>query len=78
MIIQVKNNRRIGWKAISTFSFLVSLILFLKDVALISVYLMRKFIDGSDNVSVRPKTELIIKKEPKLDKQSIKSMKYLL
>jgi hypothetical protein len=78
MIVQVKNNRKVGWSSLATISFVISLALFLKDLALVTIFLMRRFIDGSENVSLRPQTELIIKKEPKLDRQSIKSMKYLL
>jgi hypothetical protein len=57
---------------------MISLALFLKDLALVTIFLMRRYIEGAQSVSLRPKTELIIKKEPKLDRQSIKSMRYLL
>ena len=68
LIVQVKNNKKIGWTAVAIISFLISLLLFLKDLAIVTVFLMKKFIDGTESVSLRPKTELITKKEPQLDR----------
>jgi hypothetical protein len=68
LIVQVKNNRKVEWTTIAIVSFLISLLLFLKDLAIVTVFLMKKFINGSESVSLRPKTELITKKEPQLDR----------
>ena len=68
LIVQVKNNKKVGWTAVAIISFLISLLLFLKDLAIVTVFLMKKFIDGTESVSLRPKTELITKKEPQLDR----------
>jgi uncharacterized membrane protein YbhN (UPF0104 family) len=64
LIVQVKNNRKVGWTTVAIMSFLISLLLFLKDLAIVTVFLMKKFINGTESVSLRPKTELITKKEP--------------
>ena len=68
LIVQVKNNKKVGWTSVAIISFLISLLLFLKDLAIVTVFLMKKFIDGTESVSLRPKTELITKKEPQLDR----------
>lgn len=43
------------WTSIANWSFAMSIMLFIKDVTLISLYLIRKFIDQSSNPAIRPK-----------------------
>lgn len=49
IILQVTNNNIVGWNGAARFSFAISIILFVKDVTLLTMYIIRRFIDQTSN-----------------------------
>ena len=80
IIIQATNNNtNKSWGGLETFSFTLSAIILLKNLSILTVFFIRKFIEHRDSVSFRPQTYSSIQNAPKLDKFSMISMKaYLL
>lgn len=56
LIIQSSNNNITKWSSISNFSFAMIIFVFIKDVALLTLFSIRKFIDNSSNPELRPKS----------------------
>lgn len=57
MIVQVTINNSSIWDGPAKFSFAMSILLFIRDVSLITVYFIKKFIDHSAEPIIRPQTE---------------------
>ena len=45
------------WTGAARFSFAISILLFIKDITLITMYVIRRFIDHSHDPKLRPSTE---------------------
>lgn len=54
MILQVTINNQSTWDAPAKFSFAMAVLLFLRDVTLITLYFVKKFIDHSAEPLIRP------------------------
>ena len=55
IIIQASNNNMHGsWPSAAKFSFAIAIILFIKDVTLLTMYIIKRFIDQSRNPTLRP------------------------
>jgi len=57
MILQVTINNAQIWDSPAKFSFAMALLLFLRDVTLITLYFIKKFIDQSAEPMIRPQAE---------------------
>ena len=57
MILQVTINNQSTWDAPAKFSFAMSVLLFLRDATLITLYFVKKFIDHSAEPLIRPQAE---------------------
>jgi len=57
MILQVTINNQTTWDSPAKFSFAMSILLFLRDIAMITLYMAKKFIDQSSNPLIRPEVE---------------------
>ena len=49
-------NEEIGWTAVAKLSMLVLIIMLIKNLGLVTVYAIRKFIDNNNDPAMRPKT----------------------
>jgi len=80
IVIQAKNNNETTWATgAATISFFISLLVAIKDIGLITVFLIRVYIEHRDGVFLRPQSYGQMQETPKLDKSSLLSMKaYLL
>jgi len=75
-VIQARNNNWFGWgKTSLVASFVVSCIILVKDVTLLTVFVIRKFLEQRDTATLRPKSYVNTQTVPKLDKESSASMK---
>jgi len=45
LIIQVANNKSMGWESYSTASFFFTIIMFVKNVTILTIWAIKKFID---------------------------------
>jgi hypothetical protein len=50
-------NNQTEWDAPAKFAFAMNILLFLRDVTLITVFFIKKFIDHSEDPSIRPLAE---------------------
>ncbi len=57
MILQVTINNQTVWDSPAKFSFAMAILLFLRDVTLITLYFVKKFIDNSAEPLIRPQAE---------------------
>lgn len=57
MILQVTINNQTRWDSPAQFSFAMAILLFLRDVSLITLYMIRRFIDQAEDPKIRPQTE---------------------
>lgn len=57
MIIQVTINNQSTWDSPAKFSFAMAILLFLRDVTLITLFFVKKFIDNSVEPLIRPQAE---------------------
>ncbi len=55
MIIQSSNNNLTEWSSVANFSFAMTILLFIKDATLLTLYMIRRFIDGASAPELRPK-----------------------
>ena len=55
LIIQSTNNNMTEWSSVANFSFAMTILLFMKDATILTLYLIRRFIDGASNPELRPK-----------------------
>lgn len=67
-----------GWGAAAVFSFVVSVLLLLKNTGLLVVFIVRKYLEHRSQVAFRPCPEEASQELPKLNKQSIKAMQHYL
>ena len=55
MIIQSSNNNVLGWSStIAKLSFSTSVIVFVKDLTIITVFCIRKWMEGKESAKMRP------------------------
>lgn len=54
MIIQASYNNQWGWSGVANFSFAMIIILFIKDATILTLFTVRKFIDGASDPKLRP------------------------
>jgi hypothetical protein len=54
MIIQASYNNQYGWSSAANFSFAMIIFLFIKDVTILTLFTVRKFIDGTSDPKLRP------------------------
>lgn len=74
IIIQVLNNQKAGWGLVQAVSFLISILLLVKNISMVTVFGIRKFIEHRDSVSLRPTSYAEFQTVPKLDNASKISM----
>lgn len=59
--------------AVASFTF--SILVLIKDVTILTLFIIRKYFENRDNVSVRPRSYSTTQNVPKLDKDSLLAMK---
>ena len=57
MIVQVTINNSTMWDGAAKFSFAMSVLIFVRDATLITLFIARKFIDQSSDPLIRPQAE---------------------
>jgi disulfide bond formation protein DsbB len=58
LIIQSNNNNKssVGWNGLAIITMIVIILMFIKNVAFLTIYTIRRMIDGSDDAQMRPQT----------------------
>jgi len=56
MIIQAQQGNRAEWTGLGRFCCAVHIIMFVKNLALVTIYALRRFIDTKDDPPMRPRT----------------------
>ena len=80
IMIQASNNNWLGWSSgLSIASFVLSVLVLVKDVTVLTIFGIRKFIEKREDASLRPHCYPVVQPVTKLDKESMLAMKaYLL
>lgn len=80
IIIQAMNNNQTRWddRAIKLTSFLVSVAVLVKNVAILTVFFVRTVIERRESVQMRPQSYQVLQNVPKIDRLSMASMKLYL
>ena len=56
VITMALNNNTVGWSGISYIAFIVTLMMFIKNVGFMTIYLIRRVIDYDIDAKMRPRT----------------------
>ena len=58
LIIQSNNNNKssVGWNGLAVITMIVIILMFIKNVAFLTIYTIRRMIDRSDDAQMRPQT----------------------
>jgi len=56
MICQNMNNDKTEWTTLAKVCMLVTIVMFIKNLSLLTVYIIRRFIDNKEDPPMRPRT----------------------
>ena len=56
MVCQNMNNDKTEWTTLAKVCMLVTIVMFIKNLSLLTVYIIRRFIDNKDDPPMRPRT----------------------
>lgn len=56
MIIQSSNQNKSKWTGLGRFSIFITVCMFIKNLSLLTIYAIRRFIDNKDDPPMRPRT----------------------
>ena len=57
MIVISSNSNALGWISMGRLAIAVSALMFIKNLSVVTIFAIRKFIDGQDDPPMRPRTK---------------------